>query len=339
MHWPREHTGVSVGEGLVEARPLHSILDRRDRLLHIELRTPESGLLSLEIVKLLLDLDLQLEFLTEMRHFHVNAQVFQALQRLVDGIGAWVLVQELEYLRIGEQDGKVRRVGRGEVDRGSIDGLVSSHCPDYLLSSVAVIDEWCHYLCGVVQIVSADKEGVITEGGWVIWEEWESGVVVCGLVGDPMVVDGFFDFLYMCDLFGESKELVLCHFPYHVGQWNHHRQRGGGYLLNHRSGTRRQGDTGSAFFIGENGISVCRTFAYTVRRITVVGGHSCEECMSVGRGGWGLSVLRGPLLCLLRCSFCIWILVIEVSDKFWGVFQVLHGFPGAVTRGESLPLN
>jgi len=31
--------------------------------------------------------------------------------------------------------------------------------------------------------------------------------------------------------------------------------------------------------------------------------------------------------------------VIEVGDKFWGVFQVLHRFPGAVTCGESFPLD
>ncbi len=30
---------------------------------------------------------------------------------------------------------------------------------------------------------------------------------------------------------------------------------------------------------------------------------------------------------------------IEVGDEFGGVFQVLHRFPGAVTRGETFPLD
>jgi len=53
----------------------------------------------------------------------------------------------------------------------------------------------------------------------------------------------------------------------------------------------------------------------------------------------GLFVFQGLLLCILRCPFCIGISAIEVSKKFWGVFQVLHGFPGAVTCGKSLPLD
>src|SRR6266702_8658880 len=53
----------------------------------------------------------------------------------------------------------------------------------------------------------------------------------------------------------------------------------------------------------------------------------------------GSSVSRGLLLCVLRGPVCIGISAIEVGYKFWGVFQVLHGFPGTVTRGESLPLD
>jgi len=62
----------------------------------------------------------------------------------------------------------------------------------------------------------------------------------------------------------------------------------------------------------------------------------CEEW-----GEEGMIVCRPkiPLLCFLRCSLFGGILAIEVGDKFWGVFQMLHGFPCTVTRGESLPLD
>ncbi len=56
-----------------------------------------------------------------------------------------------------------------------------------------------------------------------------------------------------------------------------------------------------------------------------------------GDGVW--FVLRVLLLSLVGRSFGIWISAVEVGDKFGGVFQVLHGFPGAVARGETLPLD
>src|SRR6266702_1076275 len=73
-----DHTGISVGKGLVQTRPLHPILDGPDRLLHIEPRAPQSSLLRPEIVELLLDFDLQLELLAETRHLRVDARIFQA---------------------------------------------------------------------------------------------------------------------------------------------------------------------------------------------------------------------------------------------------------------------
>ncbi len=45
------------------------------------------------------------------------------------------------------------------------------------------------------------------------------------------------------------------------------------------------------------------------------------------------------LLCVLGRSFFVGVSAIEVGDKFWGVFQMLHGFPCTVARGESLPLD
>src|SRR6266702_8573024 len=44
------------------------------------------------------------------------------------------------------------------------------------------------------------------------------------------------------------------------------------------------------------------------------------------------------LLCLFGRSFFVGVSAIEVGDKFWGVFQMLHRFPGAVARGETFPL-
>ena len=59
-----------------------------------------------------------------------------------------------------------------------------------------------------------------------------------------------------------------------------------------------------------------------------------------GSGSDGVDfVLRVFLLSFVGRSFGVRISVIEVSNKFGGVFQVLHGFPGAVTRGETLPLD
>src|SRR6266702_2239263 len=86
-----DHAGVSVGKGLIQTRSLHPILDRSNRLLHIEPRAAESGLLRPEIVELLLDFDLQLQLIAETRHLRVNARIFQASERLVDSVGARVL--------------------------------------------------------------------------------------------------------------------------------------------------------------------------------------------------------------------------------------------------------
>jgi len=51
-------------------------LDGADCLLHIELRASKPHFLLMEIVKLLLDLGLQLKFLSETRHFRVDAWIF-----------------------------------------------------------------------------------------------------------------------------------------------------------------------------------------------------------------------------------------------------------------------
>src|SRR6266571_3368937 len=59
----------------------------------------------------------------------------------------------------------------------------------------------------------------------------------------------------------------------------------------------------------------------------------------MGKRGMGFSVSRGPLLCAFGGPVRVGISAIEVGYKFWGVFQMLHGFPGTVTRGESLPLD
>src|SRR6266702_3120410 len=59
--------------------------------------------------------------------------------------------------------------------------------------------------------------------------------------------------------------------------------------------------------------------------------------LGVGRGkvdGFFLLVLA-RLLCAFGRSFFVGVSAIEVGDKFWGVFQMLHGFPGTVTRGET----
>src|SRR6266702_2179989 len=114
---PCDHTGVSVGEGLVQTRPLHPILDGPNRLLHVEPRAPKPSLLLSEVVELLLDLDLELELLTKPRHLRVNARVFQASQRLVDGVRAWVLSRELENLRVSKRDGEVCQVWSGQINR------------------------------------------------------------------------------------------------------------------------------------------------------------------------------------------------------------------------------
>src|SRR6266702_7629801 len=56
-----------------------------------------------------------------------------------------------------------------------------------------------------------------------------------------------------------------------------------------------------------------------------------------GDGVWFVSKVL--LLSLVGRSFGIRISAIEIGDKFGGVFQVLHRFPGAVARGETFPLD
>jgi len=57
------------------------------------------------------------------------------------------------------------------------------------------------------------------------------------------------------------------------------------------------------------------------------------------RSDGGYVALRVLLLSLVGRSFGIRISAIEVGNKFGGVFQVFHRFPGAVTRGETPPLD
>ncbi len=93
---PCDHAGISVGKGLIQTRPLHPILDGPNRLLYVKSCAAESGLLLMEVVELLFYLDLQLELLSETRHLRINARIFQVSERLVNGIGAQVLSQELK---------------------------------------------------------------------------------------------------------------------------------------------------------------------------------------------------------------------------------------------------
>jgi len=58
---------------------LHPILDVPDGLFHVKPCAVELCLLLTKVVKLLLNLRLQLELLSEMRHLHVDVQIFQAL--------------------------------------------------------------------------------------------------------------------------------------------------------------------------------------------------------------------------------------------------------------------
>jgi len=61
---------------LVQTRPFHPILNRPNGLLYVEPCASESDLLHTEIIELLLDLDLQLELVSETRHLRVNARIF-----------------------------------------------------------------------------------------------------------------------------------------------------------------------------------------------------------------------------------------------------------------------
>jgi len=58
-----------------------------------------------------------------------------------------------------------------------------------------------------------------------------------------------------------------------------------------------------------------------------------------GKGDGVWFVLKVPLLSFVGRSFGVGVSAIEVGNKFRGVFQVLHRFPGAVTRGETLPFD
>ncbi len=55
------------------------------------------------------------------------------------------------------------RIGSGEIDGRSIEGLVASHRPDNFLFLVTVVYERCHHLCSLIGVVGADEEGVIAE--------------------------------------------------------------------------------------------------------------------------------------------------------------------------------
>src|SRR6266702_2668392 len=59
----------------------------------------------------------------------------------------------------------------------------------------------------------------------------------------------------------------------------------------------------------------------------------------VGRGECRLLSSLALLLCVFGRSFFSGVSAIEVGDKFWGMFQMLHGFPGTVTCGKTFPLN
>src|SRR6266702_4938446 len=92
--------------------------------------------------------------------------------------------------------------------------------------------------------------------------------------------------------------------------------------------------------------SARRALRYAPRSPTLSYSSMKEEvmvsfCMEVGGcegdGVWFVSKVL--LLSWVGHSFGVWISAVEVGNKFGGVFQVLHGFPGAVTRGETLPLD
>src|SRR6266704_1746812 len=72
---------------------------------------------------------------------------------------------------------------------------------------------------------------------------------------------------------------------------------------------------------------------------------TCGELMVVvlveewGEGNCLLLSSLALLLCVFGRSFFSGVSAIEVGDKFWGMFQMLHGFPGTVTCGKTFPLN
>src|SRR6266702_1989742 len=57
----------------------------------------------------------------------------------------------------------------------------------------------------------------------------------------------------------------------------------------------------------------------------------------VGSGECRLLSSLVLLLCVFGRSFFSGVSAIEVGDKFWGMFQMLHGFPGAVACGKTFP--
>jgi len=116
----------------------------------------------MEIVKLLLDLGLQLEFLAEMRHLRIDVQIFKASQHLVNGIGVRVLNRELEDLGVSHRDREVCRVWRGEVNRSGVEGLIVPCRADNFLVLVAIVDVGGHFSCG--EVIGREEEGVVTKG-------------------------------------------------------------------------------------------------------------------------------------------------------------------------------
>ncbi len=89
-------------------------------------------------------------------------RIFDASEHLIDGIGARVLPRELAELGVSDRDGEMCGVRCGEIDWGSIEGLVSPHGADDFLAVIAVIDEGGHHLRG--EVVGADEKGVVAEG-------------------------------------------------------------------------------------------------------------------------------------------------------------------------------
>src|SRR6266568_7366681 len=99
------HSGVRVGQRLVQTCPLHPILDTVDRLLDVELGSYQLPLLLPHVVQLLADLLLQLQLVTQSGDLGVDTRVFQSSQHFVNGVSARVLFRELLDLRIGTWNG------------------------------------------------------------------------------------------------------------------------------------------------------------------------------------------------------------------------------------------
>src|SRR6266702_3446924 len=176
-----------------------------------------------------------------------------------------------------------------------------------------------------------------------MWKKGETWVVIVGsLAGRPVIVDGFFDFFYDRggEVFGELEESVLGHLSDHIGGGDHYWRWCDGRFLYDRPGVRRGGNLRPTSFVGEEGVAICTSFSDALVFVNEGGGH-CDLLKGVGwcKGDGVWFVSRALLLSLVGRSFGIWVSAVEVGDKFRGVFQMLHGFPGAVTRGETLPLD